>query len=63
MKRITHNAINSFVLAITAIWFIYRFHNIHSLFTEKTALSIFTIIGAAILIHAQRTAKKSTENK
>lgn len=51
MKRITHNAINSFVLAITAIWFIYRFHNIHSLFTEKTALSIFTIIGAAILIH------------
>lgn len=51
MKRRIYNIINSFVLGITAIWFIYRFYDIQGIFVKSTPISVVSIMGTALLIY------------
>lgn len=51
MKRRIYNKINSFVLGITAIWFIYRFYDIQGIFVKSTPISVVSIMGTALLIY------------
>lgn len=51
MKRRIYNIINSFMLGITAIWFIYRFYDIQGIFVKSTPISVVSIMGTALLIY------------
>lgn len=51
MKRRIYNIINSFMLGITAIWFICRFYDIQGIFVKSTPISVVSIMGTALLIY------------